>query len=98
VPGGNRAPLGTIREKRTLRVDEAGMAVVRRVYELAAAGRTDREVGAATAQARARGWDAAFGPSVVRVKEGQSGRGERSQPSGTDLFVPTVWQLPVRVG
>jgi hypothetical protein len=30
------------------------------------------------------------------VLEG-SGRGERSQPSGTDLFVPAVWQLPMRV-
>ena len=26
------------------------------------------------------------------------GRGERSQASGTDLFVPVKWQLPVRVG
>jgi hypothetical protein len=32
---------------------------------------------ALTARARARGWDAAFGPRVVRVKEGESGRGER---------------------
>jgi hypothetical protein len=32
---------------------------------------------ALTVQARARGWDAPFGPGVVRVKEGQSGRGER---------------------
>jgi hypothetical protein len=31
---------------------------------------------ALTAHARARGWDAAFGAGVVRVKEGQSGRGE----------------------
>jgi hypothetical protein len=30
-----------------------------------------------TTHARARGWDAAFGAGVVRVKEGQSGRGER---------------------
>ena len=30
-----------------------------------------------TAHARARGWDTAFGGGVVRVKEGQSGRGER---------------------
>ena len=30
-----------------------------------------------TAHAKARGWDAAFGAGVVRVKEGQSGRGER---------------------
>ena len=30
-----------------------------------------------TAHAKARGWDAAFGAGVVRVQEGQSGRGER---------------------
>ena len=32
---------------------------------------------ALTAHPKARGWDVAFGASVVRVKEGQSGRGER---------------------
>jgi DNA invertase Pin-like site-specific DNA recombinase len=47
VPGGNRAPLGTIRDGRTIVIDEASLAIVRRTYELAAAGRTDREVGAA---------------------------------------------------
>lgn len=31
-----------------------------------------------TAHATARGWDAAFAAGVVRVKDGQSGRGERS--------------------
>jgi len=31
-----------------------------------------------TARAKARGWDAAFGAGVVRVKEGRSGRGERA--------------------
>ncbi len=50
-----------------------------------------------TAQAKARGWDAAFGASVVRVKGGRSGRGERSQPSGTDPFVPMTWPLPVQL-
>ena len=75
-----------------------------------------------TAAAKARGWDAAFGPGVVRLEhqggrgktsrpgkvatcpetgdseheEGQSGRGERSQTSGTDLFVPG-WSLTIRV-
>jgi hypothetical protein len=38
-----------------------------------------------TAHARARGWDAAFGAGVVRVTEGQSGRGERHSPATTDL-------------
>ena len=51
-----------------------------------------------TAHAKARGWDAAFGAGVVRVKEGRSGRGERSQTTGTDLFVPVAWPLPVRLG
>jgi DNA invertase Pin-like site-specific DNA recombinase len=48
VPGGNKAPLGTVRRGRTIEVDEEAMALVRRVYELAAGGRTDREVGSAT--------------------------------------------------
>ncbi len=48
VPGGNRAPFGTVRDGRTLRVDEPSLAVVRRVYELASAGLTDREVAGAT--------------------------------------------------
>ena len=48
VPGGNKAPFGTVRDGRTITVDEASFAVVRRVYELASAGLTDREVGAAT--------------------------------------------------
>ncbi len=30
-----------------------------------------------TAHAKARGWDAAFGPGVVHAKQGRSGRGER---------------------
>jgi hypothetical protein len=40
-----------------------------------------------TAQAKARGWDAAFGAGVVRVKEGRSGRGERGCPATNDLPV-----------
>ncbi|HUT76273.1 MAG TPA: recombinase family protein [Polyangia bacterium] len=48
VPGGNKAPLGTVRDSRTITVDEEAMALVRRVYELAAGGRTDREVAAGT--------------------------------------------------
>ena len=48
VPGGNRAPLGTIRDGRSMVINEEAMVLVRRVYELAAGGRTDREVGAAT--------------------------------------------------
>jgi hypothetical protein len=36
-----------------------------------------------TAAAKARGWDAAFGAGVVAVKEGQSGRGERTRTSTT---------------
>jgi DNA invertase Pin-like site-specific DNA recombinase len=48
VPGGNKAPLGTIRDGRTIVIDDAALAIVRRAYELAAGGRTDREVGLAT--------------------------------------------------
>ncbi len=48
MPGGNRAPYGTVRDGRTITVDETSPAIVRGVYELASAGRTDREVGAAT--------------------------------------------------
>ena len=48
VPGGNRAPLGTVRDGRTITVDDEAMVLVRRAYELAAGGRTDREVGKAT--------------------------------------------------
>ena len=40
-----------------------------------------------TAHARARGWDAAFGAGVVRVKEGQSGRGERSSDDSIQVIV-----------
>ncbi len=28
----------------------------------------------------------------------RTGRGERSQTSNTDLFVPVAWPLPVRLG
>jgi hypothetical protein len=45
---------------------------------------------ALTVQAQARGWDAAFGPGVVRMKEGQSGRGERTWPRGTSLVDPAA--------
>ena len=48
VPGGNRAPLGTVRQGRTMAVDEASLAIVHRAYELASAGLSDRQVGAAT--------------------------------------------------
>lgn len=48
IPGGNRAPLGTTRDGRTLEQDPAGLALVRRAYDLAAAGLTDRDVAAAT--------------------------------------------------
>ncbi len=49
-----------------------------------------------TAHAKAHGWDAAFGAGDQSISIGQSGRGERSQTSGTDLFVP-AWRLPMRV-
>ena len=37
VPGGSKAPLDTVRDRRTIEIDEAGLAIVRHVYELAAA-------------------------------------------------------------
>jgi len=40
-----------------------------------------------TVPAKARGWDAAFGARVVRVKQGRSGRGERHSPATNDLPV-----------
>ena len=45
---------------------------------------------ALTAHAKARSWDAAFGAGVVRVKEGQSGRGERSSADTFQLNVRIV--------
>jgi len=32
-----------------------------------------------------------------RVEERKTGRGERSQTTGIDLFVPVAWPLPVRL-
>jgi DNA invertase Pin-like site-specific DNA recombinase len=54
VPGGNRAPIGIIREGHpsTLRIDDANAAVVRQAYDLAAAGCTDWEVAAQTGLAK----------------------------------------------
>jgi hypothetical protein len=48
IPGGNRPPVGTRREGRpsTLVVDPDGIAVVRRAFDLSAAGLTDRQVAA----------------------------------------------------
>jgi hypothetical protein len=43
-----------------------------------------------TAHAKARGWDAAFGSGVVHVKDGRSGRGERSRADTFQLSVTVV--------
>ena len=43
-----------------------------------------------TAHVKARGWDAAFGAGVVRVKNGQSGRGERISADTIQLSVRIV--------
>ena len=48
------------------------------------------------AQAKARGWDAAFGAGVVRVKEGRSGRGERSCANNLRVVVRVPREGPVR--
>jgi hypothetical protein len=50
-----------------------------------------------TAQAKARGWDAAFGAGVVRTKEGRSGRGERRQATLRHLNVPASLPLEIEV-
>ena len=50
-----------------------------------------------TAHTNARGWDAAFGAGVVRVKEGQSGRGERRQATLRHLNVPVPLPLHIEV-
>jgi hypothetical protein len=50
-----------------------------------------------TAQAKARGWDAAFGAGVVRTKEGRSGRGERRQAILRHLNVPVSLPLEIEV-
>jgi len=47
-------------------------------------------------EAEARGWGAAM-TGEFGVEERKTGRGERTQPSGTDLNVPVVWALPVTV-
>jgi hypothetical protein len=43
-----------------------------------------------TAHAKARGWDAAFGARVVRVKQGRSGRGERARADTIQLNVRII--------
>lgn len=59
IPGGNRPPLGTRRVApaagpdqgragRSIELDPSSIAVVRRAYDLAGAGMTDRDVAAAT--------------------------------------------------
>lgn len=54
VPGGNRVTFGLIREGHpsTLRIDEAKAPIVRRAFELGAAGCTDWEVAAQTGLAK----------------------------------------------
>jgi hypothetical protein len=57
-----------------------------------------------TAHAKARGWDAAFGAGVIRVKQGQSGRGESDSASLTQrslsilMVNATPRELPVPLG
>jgi hypothetical protein len=44
-----------------------------------------------TAHAKARGWDAAFGAGVARVKDREFGRGERTCPDQTGTSpIPTL--------
>ena len=87
VPGGNRAPLGTFREGRPSRlsVDEETLAIVRRAYDLSAAGLTDRQVAAEV------------GLRLTHVREVltnpfYSGRLRDGSPSALGALVdPTTW-------
>jgi DNA invertase Pin-like site-specific DNA recombinase len=86
VPGGNKAPLGAVREGRTLAVDEDALALVRRVYQLAAGGRTDREVGAATGLALKHVAEILTNPFYV-------GRLWSGEPSALGPLVdPSTWE------
>jgi DNA invertase Pin-like site-specific DNA recombinase len=86
VPGGNKAPLGTVREGRTIAVDEASLAVVRRAYELAAGGRTDREVATATGLAHTHVGEVLTNPFYA-------GRLRTGEPSALGPLVdPATWE------
>jgi hypothetical protein len=85
VPGGNKAPFGTVREGRTLRIDEPSLAVVRRVYELASAGLTDREVAGATGLALKHVAEILTNPFYI-------GRLWSGEPSALGALVdPSTW-------
>jgi DNA invertase Pin-like site-specific DNA recombinase len=86
VPGGNKAPLGTVRDGRTITVDDAALATVRRAYELASAGRTDREVGLATGLAPTHVAEVLTNPFYV-------GRLRTGEPSALGPLVdPGTWE------
>ncbi len=86
VPGGNRAPLGTVRDGRTIAVDEEGLALVRRAYELAAGGRTDREVGLVTGLAPTH-------VAEVLTNPFYAGRLRTGEPSALGPLVdPATWE------
>ncbi len=80
------------------RTSDAGRhAIAEAVFErIDVLGATDFTL-ALTADAKAHGWDAAFGAGDRSISIGRSGRGERARTSGTDLFVPAVWRLLCRV-
>jgi DNA invertase Pin-like site-specific DNA recombinase len=74
VPGGNRAPIGIIREGHpsVLRVDEAKAPLVRQAFELAAAGCTDWEVAAQTGLAKTHVGEILTNPIYVgRLRTGE---------------------------
>ncbi|MHB8958485.1 MAG: recombinase family protein [Candidatus Limnocylindrales bacterium] len=80
VPGGNRPPLGTRRDGRELVVDPEGIAQVRKAYELAAAGLTDREV------AQAVGLQVKHVPEIL-TNPFYAGRLWRGEPSALGPLV-----------
>jgi DNA invertase Pin-like site-specific DNA recombinase len=86
VPGGNKAPSGTVRDGRSIVVDEASLAIVRRAYELASAGLTDREVGLATGLAPTH-------VAEVLTNPFYAGRLRTGEPSALGALVdPATWE------
>ena len=77
--------------------DAGRHAIAEAVFErIDVLGVTDYTV-TLTAHAKARGWDTAFVAGVVRLKEGQSGRGERRQATLRHLNVPANLPLDIEV-
>ena len=77
------------------RTSDAGRhAIAEAVFErIDVLGATDFTL-ALTADAKAHGWDAAFGAGDRSISIGQSGRGERGSASHNDLSVKSIRLAP----